>query len=126
MVPFPTALANPYELMVATPVAVEAQVAVQDCVEPSENTRVAVYCKVVLMLIVLFGGVIVTLEGVGGGGPGAVTVTTVFPETAPSVAEMVEVPAAIPETSPVLDTVAFAVTVEAHTGAEHVRLEPSL
>src|SRR6185437_1579095 len=125
-VPFPTPLARPELLIVATPVEVDTQVATHDCVEPSENTSVALYCRVVLMLMVLFGGLIVTLVGVGGGGPGAVTVTTVFPDTAPRVAETVEDPAAMPLTSPVLETVAVAVAVDAQTGAEQVRLEPSL
>jgi hypothetical protein len=126
--PLETPEASPEMLIVATPVEVEFHVAVdvQFWVVPSEKLAVAVYWRVVLILIVLLDGVTVTLVIVGGGGPGVETVNVEFPDTAPIVAEMVLVPADSPVASPlelIEETVVFP---EAHVGETQFLVDPSL
>ena len=78
------------------------------------------------MFTVLAEGVTVRLLSVGGGGPGAVTVSTVVPEIEPSCALMVEVPAATVVARPVCVIVAVAVLELDHVGEAHGWLEPSV
>lgn len=127
MLPADTPVANPPAEIVATPVALELQVAelVQFCVELSEKTRVAVYCNVPATLMVLAPGATVTLEGVGVGGPGAVTVKVVFPEIPPTVAVIVDVPAEIPVDIPDELIVATPVLPDVHEGVQFC-VDPSL
>ena len=87
------------------------------CEDPSENVPVAVTVSDWPTLTVLVDGVTVIPVSVAGGGPGAVTVSTVVPEIEPSCALIVEVPAATAVESPELLIVAVAVVLLDHVGA---------
>ena len=95
---------------------VQVEAAVTFWVDASENVPVEVSVIDEPTLTVLLAGLSETLDRVGGGGAGAVTVNTVVPEIAPSCALMVEVPAATPFASPLCETVAVAVTLLDHVG----------
>src|SRR6266700_2738134 len=103
VVPAATDVAKPCEppalLIVATPAAEELQVTwvVRSCVVLSLKVPVAVNCRVVPFAMLGFVGVTATEERVA-----FVTVSVVFPETSPSVAVIVGVPAATDVARPAL------------------------
>ena len=109
LVPVPTPVANPPEVIVATVVVSELHVAVlvRFCVELSENVPVAVNCFVVPLAIEGFAGVTAIDTSVG-----AVTVRVVVPLRAPEAALIVLVPAATPVANPPALTVATLVVCE--------------
>ena len=109
LVPVPTPVANPPEVIVATVVVSELHVAVlvRFCVELSENVPVAVNCFVVPLAIEGFAGVTAIDTSVG-----AVTVRVVVPLRAPEAALIVLVPAATPVANPPALIVATLVVCE--------------
>ena len=99
VLPAPVPVTTPLLLTVATPVEDELQVAdvVRSCVLPSEKIPVAVSCKLVLMAMEGFTGVMVSDVKV------AATPRVAVPVTAPlllKVAEMVALPWLWPSASP--------------------------
>ena len=109
LVPVPTPVANPPEVIVATVVVSELHVAVlvRFCVELSENVPVAVNCFVVPLAIEGFAGVTAIDTSVA-----AVTVRVVEPLIAADAALIVLVPAATPVANPPGLTVATLVVCE--------------
>lgn len=97
--PGATPVATPAALIVANAGVAELHVtaAVKFCVEPSVNVPVAVNACVSPAAIDGFAGVTATDTSVG-----AVTVSTVEPDTFPKTAEIVEVPALSAVASPAL------------------------
>jgi len=111
LVPVPTPVANPPEVIVATVVVSELHVAVlvRFCVELSENVPVAVNCFVVPLAIEGFAGVTAIDTSVGAV---VVTVRVVEPLIAADAALIVLVPAATPVANPPGLTVATLVVCE--------------
>lgn len=114
MLPAPVPVTTPLLLTVATPLDDELQLAeaVRSWVLPSEKIPVAVSCKLVLMAMKEFTGVMVSDIKV------AATPSVAVPVTGPApllrVAEMVESPWLLPSASPLELTVATVWFDELH------------
>jgi hypothetical protein len=91
VVPAATVVARPPAAIVAVVVLDDAQVAVavRSCVEPSVSVPVAVNCCVSPLATLAFAGVTAMETSAAG-----ITVSVVFPDTVPEVAEIVVVPVA--------------------------------
>jgi hypothetical protein len=108
LLPLPTAVANPAELTVATPVADEDHVTdVSSCVLPSSKLPTALNCCVVPSAIVGLAGLTAIEIRCA-----ATTVKVEESENDPTVAVMVVLPAPTVVTTPVLLTVATEVEEE--------------
>jgi hypothetical protein len=110
VVPAATVVARPPAAIVAVVVLDDAQVAVavRSCVEPSVSVPVAVNCCVSPLATLGLSGVTAMETSAAG-----ITVSVVFPDTLPEVAEIVVVPVARVVARPPAATVAAAAFVEA-------------